>query len=255
MANEGYTSCKGLISATLPAEIFFLVFKAVDALLYPCIRLLIHSKACLQVKATLSNITVRCASEVGGLIETGSIRNDNMTSSSLSPIPQTYSANNLSVDELAATYFIAFTMLLYTPAVFLGCFCGAWSDTVGRKLPALAGCTGIVLTIVVYLLSIAVDSGPLTTLTLILIGAGIQGSFGDSAMVSMAIYSYVSDLTTSESRTRVLGRLLGMNFFGCVLGLVLIGALLDTAGFSVTLYVALLLMCTCWFICATFMQG
>ena len=87
-----------------------------------------------------------------------------------------------------------------------------------------------------------------------LIGAGIRGIVGRSAVVSMALHSYVADQTANEMRTRIFGRLLSMNFFGCFIGSFLGGALLDFFDFSIVFCFAIFTMCVCVFVCALFMK-
>lgn len=211
-------------SLTLAGEIVFFFFKVADAMLEPSVRLFVYNKVCEMV--TYPNVT-RC-----------------------------YHRDEISADDViqrtASEYLTVYKVLLNTPAILLGCFCGAWSDRVGRKLPILVSCTGTIFAIFVILSSMVAED-PRTTLLLTLVGGGIRGAFGRSAVVTMALHSYVTDLTTNEARTRVFGRLLGMNYFGYFLGSILGGGLLDILDFYVVFCVAILMMGIGVFTCAIFM--
>ncbi len=213
-------------SLTLAGEIVFFFFKVADAMLEPSVRLFVYDKACEMV--IYPNVS-RCDHK------------DDI-------------ASDDAIQLVASEYLTAYKVLLNAPAILLGCFCGAWSDRVGRKLPILVSCVGTILAILVLLCSMIADN-PRTTLLLTLVGAGIRGAFGRSAVVTMALHSYVTDLTTNEARTRVLGRLLGMNYFGYFVGSILGGGLLDVVDFDIVFCVAIFVMGLCVFACALFMQN
>ncbi|CAH1795671.1 unnamed protein product [Owenia fusiformis] len=134
------------------------------------------------------------------------------------------------VQELSAEYLMAYKVLLNVPVIILSLFCGAWSDKVGRKLPIMLPCLGNIFSVLLYMLG----SAPrMPTMVLIMIGSGLSGIFGKSAVITMALHSYVADVTDKANRTRRLGKLLGMNFFGYCCGSLLAGALLEVVNFNV----------------------
>ena len=144
-----------------------------------------------------------------------------------------YSVQN-DVQSNAARYLMYYRILVSIPAVLLGLLCGAWSDRNGRKFPMMVPGIGSVLAVIVYLISLQYEE---QTLTLILIGAATQGIFGKSAVITMAVNSYASDITDADQRTQKLGRLLAMNFIGLFVGSLLSGTIQDTASIEVTLCV------------------
>ncbi|XP_052802900.1 proton-coupled folate transporter-like [Mya arenaria] len=129
-----------------------------------------------------------------------------------------------SIQGEAGTYLIYYRILVNVPAIFLGLFCGAWSDKYGRKIPMILPSIGSVLSVLFYMLSLAsVDSA----ISFVMIGAFTQGALGKSSLITMAVNSYASDITDKEDRTRKLGKLLAMNFFGLFVGALMAGLFQD----------------------------
>ncbi|KAK7087292.1 proton-coupled folate transporter-like [Littorina saxatilis] len=138
------------------------------------------------------------------------------------------------VQRHAAGVLVAHRVLVNIPAVVLGLFCGAWSDTRGRKLPMMAPSVGSCLAVVLYLTSMQARD---MKVALLLAGAATQGIFGKTALIAMAVNSHVSDTSDTDDRTRRLGRLLASNFLGMFLGSLLAGLLQDLSGLLTTLTV------------------
>ena len=128
-----------------------------------------------------------------------------------------------------------YKILVNMPAIVLGLFCGAWSDQVGRKLPIALPCLGTVIAGLFYLMSMIIGHAEVC----ILIGATIRGVFGKSAVITMALHSYVSDISHREERTHRLGRLLAMNFFGYFVGSLIAGGLLEISGYELIFYLVI----------------
>ena len=131
----------------------------------------------------------------------------------------------------AGSYLIYYRILVNFPAIFLGLFCGAWSDKYGRKIPMMLPSLGSVMSVLFYMMSLASEDN---AITLILVGAFIQGAFGKSSVITMAVNSYASDITDKEDRTRKLGKLLAMNFFGLFAGALLAGLFQDMSDLPAT---------------------
>ncbi|GFN99410.1 solute carrier family 46 member 3 [Plakobranchus ocellatus] len=139
-----------------------------------------------------------------------------------------------AVQERSATFLMIYRIVINVPAVFLGLFCGAWSDRTGRKLPMMLPSLGSILAVLLYLLGMVVLDH---TLLIIMAGALVQGLLGKSSVITMAVNSYVTDTTFQEDRTRKLGKLLAMNFFGLFFGSLLAGAFQDVSTLHTTLAV------------------
>ena len=140
----------------------------------------------------------------------------------------------------SAGYLLGYKMLSYVPAIILSLFAGAWCDHVGRKIPIVMPCFGTILAVLLYMVSMV--CGINTMLPLVLTGSAIRGMFGKSAVITMALHSYMSDVTSREERTQKLGQLLAMNYFGYFAGSLLAGALLGYTTYDVIFCVVVIIM-------------
>lgn len=194
---------KDCISVHFIPEFVFFLYKMGESILEPAVKLYLYQGVCIDEFP--ENLTI-------------------CESLHKHPKEEDY------IQGISALYIMYYKILLNLPAIVLGLFCGAWSDRVGRKLPIMLPCVGSVLASCLYILSgVNKDS-----LVFVLAGATVNGIFGKSAVIAMAVHSYVSDVSDKETRTRRLGRLLAMNFFGLFAGSLIAGVLLDTVSFDVT---------------------
>jgi len=132
--------------------------------------------------------------------------------------------NLADVQKQATNYIIYHKVLSTFPALILGLFCGAWSDKYGRKLPMVLPSIGTTFAVLLYM---AANTYPHSSVAFFLIGSFIHGCFGKNSMISMAVHSYVVDITTLNERTNKLGLLKSMYFLGTFLGYLIAGLLLD----------------------------
>ena len=190
------------------AEIIFFMFKVADALLEPSMRLYIY--------------------ELSGRLY--------------------YEEGENEQQQHAATYLMIYKILVNLPALFLGLFCGAWSDRIGRKVPVMLCCFGTIIACLCFLSSLTLEKFLNFQLPLIFVGAGIRGCFGRSALISMALHSYIADMTSENARTRRLGRLLAMNYFGYFVGSLSVGLVMSTAGYDKVFIIVIMLSALCVFL-------
>ena len=144
------------------------------------------------------------------------------------------------VQKQATSYIVYYKVLSNLPALVLGLFCGAWSDRYGRKLPMVLPSIGTTFAILLYM---SANILPESSTAFFLCGSLIQGCFGKTSMISMAVHSYTVDITDSERRTRKLGILAAMQFLGMFLGSLISGLLLDNTDVLTT------------YCCASFMHA
>ncbi len=146
------------------------------------------------------------------------------------------------VQASAAQYITWYRFLWNLPALGLTLFCGAWSDQVGRKLVLVLPCIGTIVTVFIYLIS-TLKAG--YYLPMVLCGAVIRGTFGGTAVLLMAVQSYISDTTSIGHRTWRFGMLLAMNYFGNVLGYIIMGIVLNVANFEDIFCIVIILQSVC----------
>jgi len=220
------------------AEITFFLFKIAESLLEPTVRLFIYEAVCLNEFPPQGHYLWLYHHHHGALMTTTG-RHDS-TCAHLHHHPN----RELIVQHTAAHYMMYYKLLLNFPAMLLVLFCGAWSDRAGRKLPIILTCFGTTTAVVLYMSSIYVGGlmgggdgrgqvghGAVPFLPLLLIGAALRGSFGRSAVMTMAVHSYVSDHSAPDRRTQKLSNLVAMSHFGYLVGSVSAGLLLDHYGF------------------------
>jgi len=232
----------GLVQRTFigefAAEITFFLFKIAESMLEPTVRLFIYEAVCLNEFPPHGHHNWLYRRHHGDLA-TASGGHDS-TCAHLHHHPD----RELIVQHVAAHYMMYYKLLLNFPAMLLVLFCGAWSDRAGRKLPIILTCFGTTTAVVLYMLSIYVGGllgggnghglvghGTVPFLPLLLIGAAVRGSFGRSAVMTMAVHSYVSDHSARDRRTQKLSNLVAMSHFGYLVGSVSAGLMLDRYGF------------------------
>ncbi|RUS89235.1 hypothetical protein EGW08_002978 [Elysia chlorotica] len=208
------------------AEIVFFLYKTGEAMLDAAVRPYIIRAVCEDLTRDVVVINGQWASRQKVV--------DNITMATIEPCFYLKELPDLEneVQERSATYLMIYRILINVPAVFLGLFCGAWSDRTGRKLPMMLPSLGSILAVLLYLMGLVVTKH---TLLIIMGGALLQGIMGKSSVITMAVNSYVTDTTFQEDRTRKLGKLLAMNFFGLFFGSLLAGAFQDVANLHTTL--------------------
>uniref|UniRef100_A0A0L8GN57 Major facilitator superfamily (MFS) profile domain-containing protein n=1 Tax=Octopus bimaculoides TaxID=37653 RepID=A0A0L8GN57_OCTBM len=194
----------GGASSTCTLELVFFLYKVGESLLDATIRPYIIQATCLNMKP-LGN---------GSVCE------------NLGFFPETEDA----VQHFAATYIMLHRIVLYTPAIFLGLFFGAWSDKHGRKLPIIFPSMGSIIGVLFYIGSLMEKRW---NMYMIITGGFLQGALGKSSVITMAVHSYAADITENEHRTKKMGKILSMNFFGLFAGSLLSGLLADAVGIEV----------------------
>lgn len=191
-------------SSTCTLELVFFLYKVGESLLDATIRPYIIQATCMNVVPD-SNLTV--CGDIGY-----------------------YPAVEDLVQPAAAFYIMLHRITLYAPAIVLGLFFGAWSDKYGRKIPMVFPSMGSVIGVVFYIGSMMERQW---NVLLIIAGGMFQGALGKSSVVTMAVHSYAADITEKEQRTKKMGKILSMNFFGLFAGSLLSGILADLVGMEV----------------------
>lgn len=122
-------------------------------------------------------------------------------------------------------------------------FMGSLSDIHGRRPPMLAVLAGFVAVAAVYLLTSLNSAWPVEVLYAGPLAVDITGSW---VVFNMAVYSYVADITTPETRTKRLGVLDACWYLGGPLGRLMGGWLYQVAGYPVVFFVSGILWAFCF---------
>lgn len=121
-------------------------------------------------------------------------------------------------------------------------FLGPLSDRYGRKPPMLAVLAGFTALAAVYLIESLKPLWPVEVLYLSTILVNMTGSW---VVFNMAVYSYVADITTPDTRTRRLALVDALWYMGGPLGSLLGGWVYHLGGSAPVFVISLIL----WFIC------
>uniref|UniRef100_A0A0B7AJA2 Major facilitator superfamily (MFS) profile domain-containing protein n=1 Tax=Arion vulgaris TaxID=1028688 RepID=A0A0B7AJA2_9EUPU len=210
------------------AEIVFFLYKTGEAMLDAAVRPFVVVAVCQDMTRDLVIVAKDWTSRIE-LFQNGSL--DPCDFLDEFPTLQT------EIHSRAATFLMIYRILVNVPAIILSLFCGAWSDQTGRKLPMMVPSIGSILAVLLYMAGVIMTQH---TLLIIMVGALVQGLLGKSSVITMAVNSYVSDTTDMDDRTRKLGKLLAMNFFGLFVGSLLAGALQDIFNLQVLFVVVAL---------------
>lgn len=151
-----------------------------------------------------------------------------------------------SVTDVAANYIFMEKILLNLPAFFLLPFFGRWTDTEGRKLPALLALFGNLLGVLLY--TTASSNISIYALGILLAGSAIRGLSGKSGFIVTSLQCYIIDVCKSESVSKGLGNFMACNLWGYAGGLLLTGLFLQITSYAVLFSVLICVIAFCIFI-------
>ena len=105
---------------------------------------------------------------------------------------------------------------------------GSLSDRYGRKIPMAAVLTGFIAFALVYIVTALNTSWPVEVLYAATVAVDITGTW---IVFNMAVYSYISDVTSTNTRTKRMGLLDAVWYLGGPIGTLLGGWLYRTFGY------------------------
>ncbi|XP_046438910.1 proton-coupled folate transporter-like [Daphnia pulex] len=127
------------------------------------------------------------------------------------------------VQEQASHWILGSTAALTIPSIIVANYLGSYSDLYDRKWPLLFPACGMVLASIVYILMSLYDSIPVS---MIVLASFLSGIFGGFVSCIMSVMSYISAVTSEESRSLRVAMLEAMTFCGGTVGPFIGGALL-----------------------------
>ncbi|CAH8518885.1 unnamed protein product [Schistosoma turkestanicum] len=152
------------------------------------------------------------------------------SSNSRTPNTNDYTRHDMNsiqihVQNLSGWYLLIYRLLSNIPAM-LTCLCyGLLMNRISQNYIMLIPCLGSIVSCGLFLSSLLPNLKSIPdSLIFTLVGALLYGLCGKSNAFSLCANSYISENSTTEKRTRMLGRLLGVNFFGLALGASILGA-------------------------------
>ncbi|CAH8536709.1 unnamed protein product [Dicrocoelium dendriticum] len=125
----------------------------------------------------------------------------------------------ISIQRHSGMYLVIYRCLLNIPATVACLFFGSWSKRLGHKWVMLIPCVGAILACGWFSCGLIPWLKPIPdVLCFIMVGALTNGLCGKSSAMSMGANSYITDISSTKQRTKLLGRLMGMNCFGLCIG-------------------------------------
>ncbi|KAL3873873.1 hypothetical protein ACJMK2_036956 [Sinanodonta woodiana] len=133
------------------------------------------------------------------------------------------------VQKASSRWILYFNVAMGVPSLFvLLFFMGPVADRVSRKFPLIIPLLGTLLSTVNSLVNSVFMSAPIGFL---LIGSAINGVTGGYLAMIMAVFSYISHISSPEYKTIKLGITEAMTFLSGALGTLLSGVILDHTSF------------------------
>ncbi|CAH8563957.1 unnamed protein product [Heterobilharzia americana] len=137
------------------------------------------------------------------------------------------------IQRLSGIYLLTYRILLNFPAVIACIIYGICSNKFGCKISMIIPCLGATIACTLFCASQLPNIILLNkSIILILIGGTIYGVCGKSSAVTMGANTYITDMSSIDSRTRMLGRLLGVNCLGLSIGTILLAIFLTFLSYN-----------------------
>jgi len=141
------------------------------------------------------------------------------------------------VQQRASHWILGSTLALTIPSIIVAGFLGALSDLYDRKWPLVFPACGMVLASIVYILMSLYDSLPIA---LIILASFLSGIFGGFVSCIMAVMSYISSISSPESRSMRVAILEGMTFLGGTVGPFIGGSILTATNSHAAVFLVIL---------------
>ena len=146
-----------------------------------------------------------------------------------------------TVQAAAAEYLTIFSFLNNLPMVMMALLMGSYSDSRGRKI---AMCLPVIGGIIRAITSIIIVSTAIN-LQYMYIAAFLEGLFGGSAVVTLALYAYIADVSTLQKRSWRMLLLMVTESLGIALAEISAGYIITDIGFIYPYIIILSCYVTC----------
>ena len=147
-----------------------------------------------------------------------------------------YKTEEDEVQTTSSHWFLARIICDEVPAILSSLFYGNLSDHVSRKMALLLPLVGMVIANGVYVVNAMFIELPIWTILLGSVGSGL---FGGWIGCSLTVYSYLSNITDSASRTMRMATAECLTVIGSATGHVLGGHILDRTSYTCALGISL----------------
>ncbi|KER30856.1 hypothetical protein T265_02787 [Opisthorchis viverrini] len=201
----------------------FFLYKTTETLLQAATRIHIYSTAC----SALVNASID-----GNLCQDNKHKDYQFTKENDSdflvevnvnqtnePAVLHFLSKEIEIQRLAGLLLIFYRVLFNLPATITCLLYGSLSNKIGRKWAMLIPSFGAMMACGWFACSLVPHLMPIPeAISFLLVGALSYGICGKSNAMSMGANSYITDLSNTKERTKLLGQLLGVNCFGLCIG-------------------------------------
>ncbi|KAK4470842.1 hypothetical protein MN116_006358 [Schistosoma mekongi] len=219
----------------------FLIYKMTESILQYGNRISIYTNVCKALTYPIMNPSLLCQHDnryydysyykqhnvMSTIITSSNISNINYTLQLLDNQNNTlimYNSYQINIQHLSGWYLLLYRFLLNIPAILTCLFYGSLLSRISQYYIMLIPCIGSIIACILFILSLILKLKLLPdSIILTLIGATLYGICGKSNAVSLSVNSYIIENSTINKRTHMLGRMLGVNFFGLAIGSLLLG--------------------------------
>ncbi|CAI2730780.1 unnamed protein product [Schistosoma spindalis] len=130
----------------------------------------------------------------------------------------------INIQKLSGWYLLLYRLLTNIPAMLICLIYGILINKISQNYIMIIPCLGCIISCILYLINLLTKLKLIkNSIIFILIGSTIYGLCGKSNAINLCVNSYITQNSNKEKRTCMIGRLLGVNFFGLALGALLLG--------------------------------
>ncbi|CAH8586774.1 unnamed protein product [Schistosoma bovis] len=229
----------------------FLIFKMSESLLQYGNRINIYKNVC-QIIISQLNITFdqlcqfhyyhhhnkqqyeMVSNDLLVNMNTSTIINDHLNSSneiqiqnkmnSIRSIQSNLYTIQMNIQKLSGWYLLIYRLLTNIPAMLICFIYGLLLNRISQNYIMIIPCLGCILSCILFIINLLPNLKLITnSMLFILIGGTLYGLCGKSNAINLCVHSYITQYSNKKKCTNIIGRLLGVNFFGLAIGALLVG--------------------------------
>ncbi|VDO48534.1 unnamed protein product [Schistosoma margrebowiei] len=135
-----------------------------------------------------------------------------------------YTTIQMNIQKLSGWYLLIYRLLTNIPSILICFIYGLLLNKIKQNYIMIIPCIGCILTCILLIINLLLNfKFNKNSIIFILISGIIYGLFGKSNAINLCVYSYITENSQKNKRTNIIGRLLGINFFGLAIGTLLLG--------------------------------
>uniref|UniRef100_A0A095BVB0 Uncharacterized protein n=1 Tax=Schistosoma haematobium TaxID=6185 RepID=A0A095BVB0_SCHHA len=133
----------------------------------------------------------------------------------------------MNIQKLSGWYLLIYRLLTNIPAMLICFIYGLLLNRISQNYIMIIPCLGCILSCILFIINLLPNLKLITnSMIFILIGGTLYGLCGKSNAINLCVHSYITQYSNKKKRTNIIGRLLGVNFFGLAIGALLLGTIL-----------------------------